>query len=122
MFVVGTSASVGAFSNLKKGLIDYRIAVIFAIPAFVYVYVVRKYLLPMIPFEIVTLKNFVVTRDMGIRVFFAIVMLCSSISMIWKWKLSINNNSSNNYNYPLIIFVGIIIGLLTGIVGIGGRF
>ncbi|NJB70263.1 hypothetical protein GGR42_000725 [Saonia flava] len=122
LFVVGTSASVGAVNKLKKGLVDFKIAVVFAIPAFISVYIVRKYLLPIIPFEIVTINDFVITRDMGIMVFFAIIMLCSSISMIWKRELSTNINVFSGNNFPLLILAGIVIGILTGIVGIGGGF
>lgn len=122
LFVVGTSSSIGALSNWKKGLVDYRIAIVFAIPAFIAVYAVRKYLLPIIPIEIVTIKDFVVTKDTAIMVFFAIIMLFSAISMIWKKNLAFAGHIPNCPNYPVIIFAGIVIGLMTGIVGIGGGF
>ena len=121
LFVVGTSSSIGVLSNWKKGLVDFRIAIIFAIPAFIAVYVVRKYLLPIIPTEII-IKDFLITKDTAIMVFFAIIMLFSAISMIYKNKLSITSYTTNNPNYLLIVLIGIIIGLLTGIVGIGGGF
>jgi uncharacterized membrane protein YfcA len=122
LFVVGTSSSIGALSNWKRGLVDFRIAIVFAIPAFIAVYVVRKYLLPIIPIEIVTINDFVITRDTAIMVFFAIIMLFSAISMLWKKKLSLVSHTPNRHNYPLIVFAGIVIGLVTGIVGIGGGF
>ncbi len=122
LFVVGTSASVGAFRNWKAGLVDFRIAFVFAIPAFIAIYVVRKYALPIIPTELMVFKGFVVTKDMAIMVLLAILMLFSAISMLQKDKLSTKSPLSNPYNYPLMIFQGIFIGLLTGIVGIGGGF
>lgn len=122
LFVVGTSSSIGALRNWRKGLVDFRIAIVFAIPAFIAVYVVRKYILPIIPSEIIAIKDFVVTKDMAIMVFLAINMLFCAISMIRKRKLSNDRNYFNAYNYPLIILQGIIIGLFTGIVGIGGGF
>lgn len=122
LFVIGTSSSIGTLSNWKKGLIDYRVAIVFAIPSFLAVYVVRKFLMPMIPLEILTINGFVITRDMAIMVFFAVIMIFSATSMIKKKKLFTTGRVSNHHNYPLIIFAGIVIGLLTGVIGIGGGF
>jgi uncharacterized membrane protein YfcA len=119
---VGTTASIGVLRNWNKKLIDFKIAIVFAIPAFITVYVVRKYILPIIPDEINVTKNLVVTKDMAIMVFLAVLMVLCSISMIRKKKVSNDVYYQNRYNYPLLIIEGIIIGLLTGIVGIGGGF
>ncbi len=122
LFVVGTSASIGALRNWNKGLVDFRIAIVFAIPAFIAVYVVRKYVLPIIPMEILTINGFILTKNMVIMVFLAISMLLCSLSMIRGRKSYKDANRSNNYNYPLLVLYGIIIGLFTGIAGIGGGF
>ncbi len=122
LFVVGTSASVGAFQNFKRGLVDYRIALVLGIPAFITVYMVRKFLVPLIPQELFTIQNFVLKRDMAIMVLFAILMLCASISMIKKKDLKVDGTKSVKYNYPIIVLEGILVGALTGIVGIGGGF
>lgn len=122
LFVVGTSASIGALRNWNKGLIDFRIAIVFAIPAFIAVFIVRKYLLPIIPLELFTIFDLVVTKDMAVMVFLAIIMLFSAISMIWKRKLPKGGHHSIGFNYKLIVLQGISIGLITGAVGIGGGF
>ena len=122
LFVVGTSSSIGTLNNWKKGLIDYKVAIVFSVPAFLAVYVVRKYMLPMIPSEILTINGFVLTKDMAIMVFFAIIMIFSATSMIKKKKIFTTDVISNPPNYPLIILAGIGIGLLTGVIGIGGGF
>ena len=122
LFVVGTSASIGTLRNWNKGLIDFRIAIVFAIPAFMAVFMVRKYLLPIIPEELFNIEGILVTKDMGLMLFLAIIMLLSAISMIRKRKPILKSAESKEYNYPLIVIEGIIIGLVTGIVGIGGGF
>jgi len=86
LFVVGTSASVGTWKNLNKGLIDFRIASVLAIPAFISVYIARKVLVPLIPSELVSIGNFVLTKNMGIMLLFALLMVIASISMLWKKK------------------------------------
>lgn len=122
LFVVGTSASVGALQSFKKGLVDYRIAVMLGIPAFMAVYVTRKFLMPIIPQEILTIVDFVLTRDMAIMVSFAILMLFAAISMIQRKDLNIDGHAPARYSYPIIVSEGILVGILTGIVGIGGGF
>jgi len=122
LFVVGTSASVGAVRNFNKGLIDLKVALIFAIPAFIAVFIARKFVLPLIPEELWSTEQFILTRDMGIMIFFAVLMAVASISMIRKKGVPAEEDVPARYNYPLIVFEGIIIGMLTGIVGIGGGF
>lgn len=122
LFVVGTSSTIGALRNWKKGLVDFKIAIVFAVPAFIAVFVVRKYLLPIIPIEIIAFKDFVVTKDMAIMVLLAVIMLLCALSMIRKKKSLNDTNYLNRYNYPLIVLEGIMIGLFTGVVGVGGGF
>lgn len=122
LFVVGTSASVGALRNFNKGLVDLRVALIFAVPAFIAVYIARKFVLPVIPEELWSTGRFILTRDMGIMIIFALLMAVASISMIRKKGVPTDGDDPVRYNYPLIVFEGIVIGMLTGIVGIGGGF
>ncbi len=122
LFVVGTSSTIGALRNWEKGLVDFKIAFVFAIPAFIAVYVVRKYILPIIPMEIVTIYDIAVTKDMAIMMFLALIMLLCSLSMIRTKKSLLEHKQLNRYNYPLIVLQGILIGLFTGFVGIGGGF
>ncbi|MBT8264817.1 MAG: sulfite exporter TauE/SafE family protein [Muriicola sp.] len=123
LFVVGVSSLVGALQNMRKGLVDFRTAVVFAIPAFIAVYATRKFFVPAIPLELFEVNNFMVTRDIGIMVFFALIMLLASYSMI-KGKCTNCDKESSviAYNYPLIILEGLVVGFLTGIVGAGGGF
>lgn len=122
LFVVGVSALVGAIRNIQKGLVDFRTAIVFAIPAFIAVYITRKYILPIIPNELFTVGDFMVTKNIGIMIFFAIIMLIASISMIRDKNGEPEIDTKVHYNYPLIIIEGVVIGLLTGIVGAGGGF
>lgn len=123
LFIVGTTSLVGAVKNMKKGLVDFRTALVFAVPAFIAVYATRKFLVPAIPEEIFTIGSFTLTRDVGIMIFFAIIMLLASVSMIRGRKESTSAEAQEvSYNYPLIILEGAVVGVLTGIVGAGGGF
>ena len=122
LFVVGASSLVGALNNLKQKLVDFRTATVFAIPAFIAVYATRKYLVPAIPDTIFTLWGFEVTRGIGIMLFFALIMIGASISMIRNNGKAEAEAAEVTYNYPLIILEGAVVGVLTGIVGAGGGF
>ncbi|TXE16742.1 sulfite exporter TauE/SafE family protein [Psychroserpens burtonensis] len=122
LFVVGVSALVGAIRNMQKGLVDYRTAIVFAIPAFITVYLTRKYLIPAIPDELFSIGDFLVTKNIAIMLFFALVMLVASISMIRSKNQDYEEETIVSYNYPLIIIEGLVVGVLTGIVGAGGGF
>ena len=122
LFVVGVSALVGAFRNIQKGLVDFRTAIVFAIPAFIAVYITRRFILPAIPYKLFSMGDLMVTKDIGIMVFFAILMLIAAFSMIRNKNGKTETHGIVSYNYPLIIVDGIVIGVLTGIVGAGGGF
>lgn len=122
LFVVGVSSLVGAIRNIQKGLVDFRTAIVFAIPAFIAVYTTRKYLVPAIPEELFSIGDFMVTKNIGIMLFFAIVMLVASVSMIRNKREDKEETTEVSYNYPLIIVEGVLVGVITGIVGAGGGF
>lgn len=122
LFVVGSASLVGAIRNMQKGLVDFKTAIVFAIPAFIAVYASRKYLIPAIPEEITRLGDFILTKNVAIMVFFAVIMLLASISMIRNKRKEIDEEQEIKYNYPLIIVEGLLVGLVTGIVGAGGGF
>lgn len=122
LFVVGVSALVGAIHNIRKGLVDFRTAIVFAIPAFLAVYSTRKFVVPNIPEEVITIGDFVITKSIGIMIFFAIIMLLASVSMIRSKRKDDQEETQVRYNYPMIFVEGIVVGFLTGIVGAGGGF
>lgn len=122
LFVVGTTSLFGAFQNFRNKKVDIRTAIVFTIPAFIAVYFTRRYLVPAIPDSLFTIFGFEVTKSIFIMMFFAIVMLLASISMIKTRKKSTSEEQEITYNIPLIIIEGIAVGILTGIVGAGGGF
>jgi hypothetical protein len=115
---------VGAGKNLQKGLVSFKTAITFAIPAVVSVFSTRKYIVPAIPENIVTIGDFTLTKDIGIMVFFALVMLTASTTMIRNTKASLKNTTNENSspNYSMLIILGLLTGLVTGLVGAGGGF
>ncbi len=123
LFVVGAAASVGAINNIRKGLVSFKTAIVFAIPSFIAVYLTRLWLIPALPDTILTLGDFVLTKDITIMVFFALIMLLAAFSMIFSTNKRLSTEEKElKFNYPLIIIDGLVVGVLTGIVGAGGGF
>ena len=122
LFIVGTTSLVGGVQSAMKNLVDIRTAVVFAIPSFIGVYLTRRYLVPLLPDDMFTLGSFIVTRDIAIMVFFAVIMLVAAISMIRSRGNAAPEDQPIKYNYPMIMVEGLVVGALTGIVGAGGGF
>lgn len=123
LFIVGSSSLMGAGRNLQKGLVGFKTALVFAIPAVITVFSTRKFLVPALPEELFRVGGFMVTRDIGIMLFFAILMLFASISMIYdKKELLEKKQEKKPVNFFLLGALGILTGLITGIVGAGGGF
>ncbi len=122
LFVVGSAALVGAVRNAQKGMVDFKTGIIFSIPAFTAVFLTRKFLVPAIPEHLFTLGSFEVTKSIGIMIFFAIIMVIAAYFMIKGRKDETDEEQEVEYNYPMIIVEGLVVGLLTGIVGAGGGF
>lgn len=120
LFVVGTSSLVGTYQKHKKGLVDFKTGLAFSFPSFVAVYLSRRYLVPGIPDTLFSIGNFNLTKDMGIMIFFALIMIMASYAMIKNGKNKITNSKSQPYYKTFV--QGLIIGTITGIIGAGGGF
>lgn len=123
LFIVGATALVGGIQSATQKRVDFKTVLIFGIPSIAAVFMTRLWLVPLIPKHIMTIGSFVVTKPIALMVLFAVVMIAASISMIMPTK---NNNSDENapmsYNYPMILLEGMLVGVLTGLVGAGGGF
>ena len=123
LFVVGTTSIVGSFSFFKKGLINIKTAIVFGIPSIISVFLTRAYIVPAIPQEVFSIGNFTVTKNMLLMLLFAVLMIFTSYSMIKKDKeVRKEIPQKQQFNYPLILMEGILVGILTGLVGAGGGF
>jgi uncharacterized protein len=121
LFVVGVSALVGGIKQSKKGLVDWKTALVFGIPTIMAVTLVRKFVVPELPEVLFHLGEIAFTRRMAMFGLFALLMIPAGITMIKGRKERISN-STKKYNYPLILIEGLTIGTLTGFVGAGGGF
>lgn len=121
LFIVGVSALVGTQRFVASKQIDFKIGAIFSVPSFVGVFLSRKWVLPNIPDVVLQWESFELTKDAFLLLFFAVIMLVASLSMIFSKRDEVNGRLIK-LNYPLIAFEGLVVGGLTGLVGAGGGF
>ena len=122
LFIVGATSLIGVFPKYRQGLVSLRTAIVFGIPAILAVFSTRKFLIPFIPDEIFSINGFVFTKSILMMLLFAVLMIVASVTMIRDKKEIRIEPGEQQFNYPLIILEGIVVGLLTGMVGAGGGF
>ncbi|MGH2664658.1 sulfite exporter TauE/SafE family protein [Flavobacterium sp.] len=119
LFIVGFTATIGGLRHYRMGNIKLKSAMLFAIPSLITILFVRKIILPIVPEIILNINGFILTKDIFIMAFFAVLMIVASYSMIKKSKDVVINPSTNSLKTMLI---GAIVGIVTGFLGAGGGF
>lgn len=120
LFIVGSTSLIGVVPKQRKGLVNLRTGFIFGTPSLIAIYVTRRWIVPAIPDIMITFQSFVLTKRIFLLGLFAVLMIVTSFSMIGGRKeLSAENKG---INIPMVFIQGILIGLLTGLVGAGGGF
>lgn len=125
LFIVGMTAMLGAFEYYKKDLIDLKAGLAFTLPSIITVFITRKYILPAIPDHIIHFRNLDVNKSVLIMILFAVLMIFASLSMIGQKKTFIRlgkKQEDAKFNYSVIFLEGVVVGILTGILGVGGGF
>jgi len=124
LFVVGSTALVGTLRNIKQNQIDFKTAIIFAIPSIITVFMVRSLVIPNLPDVIFSLGNFSLTNSLFIMLLFALIMLLAGWSMIKSKTIPSDSEIKkfDNSHYFAISTQAIGIGVLAGLVGAGGGF
>ena len=120
LFIVGFAALFGSIKGVQDNLLNTKIALYFGLPSVVSIFIMRKFLVPIIPVELFKVFGFTITKDFLIMFVFAILMILASVSMIKK-RIEIANDDFK-IDIKSIVLKGILIGALTGFVGVGGGF
>lgn len=124
LFIIGTTSLVGAFRNYRKELVSIRTALLFGIPSIATVFIARQFLLPVIPPVLFKVDGFEVTKSFATMTLFASLMLFASISMIRPGNTFLQTSTPKSRTRFLanLLFAGIGVGLVTGLLGAGGGF
>ncbi len=140
LFIVGLTSLVGSYNFYRKGLVSLKTALVFGLPSIVAVYITRRYIVPAIPENVFTVGDLAVTKGVLLMLLFAVLMVFASLSMIRHKKNGppLDENADKEvdiehvdphaphpkprFNYAAILAEGVVVGLLTGLVGAGGGF
>jgi len=121
LFVVGSTSLIGSFNSWRKGLIDFKTALLFGITSIITVFITRKIIIPLIP-EAIHIENTTLHFSILTMVLFAVLMLLASVSMIRSKHVKTTTEDANKPNFARLIIYGLSIGLVTGFLGAGGGF
>lgn len=123
LFIVGSTSVVGAISYFKKGLVNTKTVLFFGAPSIAAVLLTRAYLLPAIPQNIFAIGDYTITKSILLMLLFAVLMIFASYRMIKKNKQPSDSESADvPFNYRVIFIQGLLVGLITGLIGAGGGF
>ena len=120
LFIVGCAATIGTWGSMKRGQVDFKTGMTFAIPSLFAVYVVQRWGIPAIP-EHWNAWGHIMSRDSLIMLVFSILMLGAAHSMIRESSAPLGA-SKNKLALWFVPLEGLVVGALTGLVGAGGGF
>ena len=121
LFIVGCTAAVGAIRNLIKGFTKVKVAIWFGLPSMLSIFITRKFIIPSIPSERGNVGSLVFTKEIAVMMLFASLMIFSGLRMVKKKKEN-SKVEILEIKYSRLIFQGLFVGVLTGLVGAGGGF
>jgi uncharacterized membrane protein YfcA len=122
LFIVGTTSAVGAYQNFGNNLVNIKTALLFGLSSITTVFIIRKFLVPILPTQLFSIAGFQVTSNMMTMVLFALLMLGASFSMINdKVDIEIESPAHSKHRMKLLVY-GVGIGFATGLLGAGGGF
>ncbi len=123
LFIVGISSLAGSVSYLKKGWVNTKTAFVFGIPSVISIFITRNYILPLIPYEVFSIGHLTITKDILLLSIFAALMITASWKMIRKPKEDHSESGDYQRHHTMMIAgQGLMVGVLTGLVGAGGGF
>jgi uncharacterized protein len=119
LFIVGFTAIAGSVNHYRMHNIDYKTVFLFGIPSVIVLFIMRRWLLALIPLTIFHFGSLVLSKSLFIMIIFSVIMLIAGWSMIRKNSYA---PSKEKQSFTRLIIQGCITGAITGFIGIGGGF
>lgn len=121
LFIVGSTSAVGAIPYFRNNLVDFQTALYFGLPSIITVFLTRLFVIEAIPNHLFEIGRFAVSKDMGIMLLFAVLMLFAALRMI-KGNQEEEPKKLSRLSILPLVFQGASVGLISGLVGAGGGF
>ncbi len=122
LFIVGISSLLGSFRYFIQKNVNLKIALVFGLPSIISVYTTRKFLLPLLPDVFFSIGTFHFTKNLALMIVLSILMLGTSFYLIYIDRKKGEMQQASHVRYTRLALQGFMVGLFTGLVGIGGGF
>lgn len=119
LFIVGSTALVGAVRHRRLGNLQVQTAIAFALPSILSSIIMRRLILPLVPEQLATFGGFELTKDSLLLLLLAVLMVWASYSMI-KGKAPLHTEEAPSK--MRLALMGLAVGAVTGLLGAGGGF
>jgi hypothetical protein len=120
LIIVGITSMFGTFQRFRNSLVDIQTGLTFGVPSIVTIFITRKWLIPNIPDTLIQLDSLVISKRLFILALFSILVIGASYVMITKNIRPLIRFGDRKTIH--LMTQGAVIGVLTGLVGIGGGF
>lgn len=107
LFVVGITALVGAVIHAKKGSIEVKTGILFAVPSFAGVFVARHLILPNLPQTLFAAFGITLTKPLLVMLTFAALMVMAARAMIRSGNAELRNKNESERRTQLLPEIGI---------------
>ena len=121
LFIVGSSSLVGAAGKIRQQLVSYHAVLYFGVPSLFTVFATRKWLMPVLPEIFFSLGDIPVTKAAFTLLLFGLLMIVAGVLMIRDQEIAVTANTDQVHSLR-IGMQGMVMGLVTGLVGAGGGF
>ena len=124
LFIVGVTSLVGSLSCMQKRQFDKRAAFDFGLPAVISVAMTKLFIAPILPDVLFTVGNMACTKETFLMCLLAMLMLISACRMIGLKTTEPQRAGTRSRadNAVKLTAMGTVVGLLSGLVGVGGGF
>lgn len=125
LFIVGFTSLVGGTKAYISKQVDFRAVSLFGFPSILTVFIARHFILPAIPEKLFTMGSVQVNKGSLLMMLFALLMLLAAISMMRnhnKETATTMGAGADHDNTLSLVLPGLLVGLITGLLGAGGGF
>ena len=117
-FVAGVTATFGVIQKAISKEVNYRVGAIFAIPAVTGFFISRRYLQRLL---LDSMSGFIIDGELLLMGLFSIALILAAISM-FRGRKDVAGQEVSTRNYISAFIMGVLVGIFTGVLGLGGGF
>ena len=120
--IVGFSSLLGAVAKYKQREICIKTALLFGIISITVVAIIRWFVIPVIPHELVVGNGIHMESSTISMILFSVLMIAAAYFMIRNKRKTEESVKSSPPGLLRLVSSGIAVGLVTGLLGAGGGF